>query len=110
MPRSRRTHKGANTTDHPDHHDPAPPKTEADTTWTSTSPDWLQHPLTKIVLALVVGVAIFLFGRQIGGSLYEAFDGDGGAAAIYVTALVVGVVAVIGIGVGLDRWLVARCR
>lgn len=66
------------------------------------------HPFVLGFLAILGAAAIFLLGVRIGEIVYLAFDGEGMMAAVFGATFVTVLVAIIGIGVILDRRQRAR--
>ena len=66
-------------------------------------PAGLRHPLVIGVMAVAAAAALWLMGFVIGEAAYGAFDGEGLMAATFGATLVAVLVAIIAIGVVLDR-------
>lgn len=67
-----------------------------------------RHPFALGFLAVFAAAILFLLSFRIGAIAYRAFDGDGTMAAIFGGTLVTVLVAIIAIGVWLDRRQRAR--
>lgn len=63
----------------------------------------LQHPFILGFFAVIAAAVIFRLGIFAGEAVYLAFDGNGLRAAVFGGSLVTTVLAVIAIGVWLDR-------
>jgi hypothetical protein len=63
----------------------------------------MRHPFAIGFLAILAAAAIFLLGIRVGEATYLAFDGEGMMAAVFGATFVTVLVALIGVGVWLDR-------
>lgn len=63
----------------------------------------LDHPCTAGLLALAGVLILFWLGIGVGETLYDAFDGNAGGAAVFGIILVTAIGAIVALGVWLDH-------
>ena len=63
----------------------------------------LDHPFAVGFLAVAGVLILFWLGIGVGETLYGAFDGNAGGAAVFAIILVTAIAAAVAIGAWLDR-------